>query len=312
MAAALLAVVLLALAVDPAWAWGPGTHVYLGLSLLDVLHLLPAAVRDLVALYPYDFLYGSVAADISMAKKYVPEGRHCHYWHVGEEIFERAPSDRLRAMALGYLSHLAADVIAHNWFVPRYLLLSARRPLGHTYWETRLDLALGPTYAALTRHVVMAQDHADADALLDEVLSATVFSFRTNRRIFRGLIRAQDSDRWHAVFGTLARSRRWSLSPVVRHQFLTLAFDAIVEYLQRRQEAEVAREDPTGERALATAKQLRRLVAREGLHRHPRLLREIADDFFPIPSPRHDYWSQRRGGRSRRLLASLGPILAQR
>jgi hypothetical protein len=68
--------------------------------------------------YPKDFLYGSVAADISLAKKYVPEGRHCHHWHIGEEIFETAETERLRAVGLGYLSHLAADTIAHNFFVP--------------------------------------------------------------------------------------------------------------------------------------------------------------------------------------------------
>ena len=306
MIVALAAVALLLAVAEPAWAWGPGTHVYLGLGLLDALHLVPAAVRDVVALYPFDFLYGSVAADISMAKKYVPEGRHCHFWHVGEEVYERATSDRLRAMALGYLSHLAADVVAHNLFVPRQMVLAARRALGHTYWETRLDLALGPTYAALTRYVVTEMDHSEADALLDRVLSATVFSFRTNRRIFRGLIRAQDSDRWHTMFGSLARSPRWGLPPALRHQYLALAFDAIVDYLRHRQASTTAREDPTGERALATAKQLRRLLAREGAHRRPRLVRELADSFFPVPSRTEGAWEKRRIGPSRHLLAAVG------
>ena len=81
LAAALLLLVLLP---DQAWAWGPATHVYLGETLLQNLHLVPEAVRTVLAAYPFDFLYGSVAADISLAKKYVPEGRHCHHWHVGE------------------------------------------------------------------------------------------------------------------------------------------------------------------------------------------------------------------------------------
>ncbi|MBD0321533.1 MAG: zinc dependent phospholipase C family protein, partial [Gemmatimonadetes bacterium] len=112
-----VAVVALFLLPDPAWAWGPATHVYLGVGLLDALHLVPPAVRTLLAAYPHDFLYGSVAADISLAKKYVPEGRHCHHWHVGEEIFHSADTDRLRAVGLGYLAHLAADTIAHNTYV---------------------------------------------------------------------------------------------------------------------------------------------------------------------------------------------------
>ena len=39
------ALLLLLLLPDPAWAWGPATHVYLGSGLLDSLHLVPQAVR---------------------------------------------------------------------------------------------------------------------------------------------------------------------------------------------------------------------------------------------------------------------------
>ncbi|MBW3572240.1 MAG: zinc dependent phospholipase C family protein, partial [Gemmatimonadetes bacterium] len=81
LAAVCLAAAAVVLLPDPAWAWGPATHVYLGSALLDSLHLVPEAVRVLVAAHPFDFLYGNLAADISLAKKYVPEGRHCHHWH---------------------------------------------------------------------------------------------------------------------------------------------------------------------------------------------------------------------------------------
>ena len=69
-----------------AWAWTPGTHVYLGEALLRSLQLLPSAIAELVGAFPYDFLYGSIAADTSIAKKYAPAGRHCHSWMVGFEI----------------------------------------------------------------------------------------------------------------------------------------------------------------------------------------------------------------------------------
>ena len=86
---------------EPLWAWGPGTHVALGELVLGSLYLLPPAVRELLARYPIHFLYGNVAADISFAKKYVPEGRHCHHWHVGEEIHQEAQheSEPLQATA---------------------------------------------------------------------------------------------------------------------------------------------------------------------------------------------------------------------
>ncbi len=71
----------------PLHAWTPGTHIYLGEAVLGNLGLLPGAVADLLRAFPFDFLYGNIAADSSIAKKYAPVGRHCHAWHVGQEIF---------------------------------------------------------------------------------------------------------------------------------------------------------------------------------------------------------------------------------
>ncbi len=110
---------------EQAHAWTPGTHIYLGESVLANLPYLPAAVADLLRAYPFDFLYGNIAADSSIAKHYAPLGRHCHYWHVGQEIHDLAATDALRAFGLGYLSHLAADTVAHNYFVPRQLMLTS-------------------------------------------------------------------------------------------------------------------------------------------------------------------------------------------
>lgn len=290
----LLAVAALFLLPDPAWAWGPATHVYLGAGVLDALHLVPPAVRTLLAAYPHDFLYGSVAADISLAKKYVPEGRHCHHWHIGEEIFAEARTDRLRAMGLGYLAHLAADTVAHNTYVPRQLLLtSSSKGLGHSYWEHRMDVQLGERYTTLARHVVMDHDHSEADALFDRVLSATLFSFHTNRRIFRGMIRFQDNDRWHSIFGSVLQNSRWSLSEATIEAYVVRSFDYVVDYLSRRGEAIAAGLDPIGERNLLLSKQVRRMALREGKENAPSVLAQLADDFFPMPEVPFGHWGAR-------------------
>ncbi len=294
-----IALLLLLLAPDPAWAWGPATHVYLGTGVLHSLFLLPPAVRALLEAYPYDFLYGSVAADISLAKKYVPEGRHCHNWNVGEEIYECAETDRLRAVGLGYLAHLAADTIAHNIFVPRQLLLtSSTAALGHSYWEHRMDLQLGEQHMALAREVVMDHDHSAADALFDRVLSGTLFSFRTNRRIFRGMIRFQDNDRWQSIFGRVLENSRWTLSDQQIEQYVERSFDYVVDYLERRGEAVAAGLDPVGDRNLKIAKRVRRMAQREGVwRRSPHALDQLADDHFPLPELPFGYWHRREAVR---------------
>lgn len=291
----LLAFVAVALLPAEAWAWGPATHVYLGTNVLDSLALLTPGVRALLSAYPTEFLYGSIAADISLAKKYVPEGRHCHHWHVGEEIYTAAETERLRAVGLGYLAHLAADTIAHNVYVPRQLLLtSTTKALGHSYWEHRMDVQLGERYTRLAREVVMEHDHSAADALFDRVLSDTLFSFRTNRRIFRGMIRFQDNDRWHSVFSTVLENSRWGLSDEVIETYAVRSFDYVVDYLNRRGDAVAAGLDPIGEENLGLSKKIRRMALREGTWRSERVLGEMADEFFPIPDPPFGYWARRR------------------
>jgi hypothetical protein len=286
-----LALLALLLLPDPALAWGPATHVYLGQGVLESLHLLPQAVRVLLAAHPLDFLYGSMAADISLAKKYVPEGRHCHHWHIGEEIFHSADTERLRAVSLGYLAHLAGDTIAHNYFVPRQLLLtSSSKALGHSYWEHRMDYQLGDAYMRLARRIVMEHDHSAADALFDRVLSATLFSFHTNRRIFRGMIRFQDNDRWQSIFSTVLQNSRWTLTSEEIEGYVVRSFDYIIDYLTRRGDAIAASLDPIGDANLALSKKLRRMALRGEPVQNSSGLIAMADDFFPLPGVPFGHW----------------------
>jgi hypothetical protein len=291
----LVGVAALLLLPDQLWAWGPATHVFLGQGVLNSLPLFSPAVRSLLVSFPYDFLYGSVAADISLAKKYVPEGRHCHNWSVGEEIYGSADSERLKAVGLGYLAHLAADTIAHNFFVPRQLLLtSSTKGLGHSYWEHRMDFQIGDEYMGLAREVVMNHDHSAADALFDRVLSSTLFSFQTNRRIFRGMIRFQDNDRWQTIFGTLLQNSRWTLTDEEIEQYVVRSFDYVVDYLQHRGDAVAAGLDPIGEQNLELSKRIRRMALREGAWRNGETLLDLADDFFPLPEVRFGHWWNRQ------------------
>ncbi|MCA1790599.1 MAG: zinc dependent phospholipase C family protein [Thioalkalivibrio sp.] len=290
------AAALLLITPERLFAFGPATHILLGEQLLSSLYLLPAAVGDVLRAYPLSFLYGSVAADISFAKKYVPAGRHSHYWHVGEEILSAARNDRLRAAGYGYLCHLAADTIAHNFYVPRQLMLtSSTKTLGHAYWEHRLDTELGEGYTGRAREVVVEYDHGEADLLFDSVLSGTIFSFTTNRRIFRGMVRFQDNDRWHNVFGRVLERSRWDLRSEDTEDYLSRAFDSMVDYLLRRRASHAAARDPIGDFALHLAKKVRRMALRDGNANEYDRMRSMADDFFPLPEDPLDYWN-RRGG----------------
>ena len=193
---------------------------------------LPAAVADLLRSYPFDFLYGNIAADSSIAKHYAPLGRHCHYWHVGQEIHDLAGSDALRAFGLGYLCHLSADTVAHNYFVPRQLMLtSSTAAVGHSYWEARVESHLGDAYSKAAKDVILL-DHGEADAHLDRIIAPTIFSVRTNRRLFRGMVRLTESSSWQLATQVAREYSRWPLEDPDVDRHLGLSFDFMIEFLR--------------------------------------------------------------------------------
>lgn len=259
-----LAVVAIALLPTDAWAWTPGTHVFLGDAVLRHLHFLPGPLAELLAAYPADFLYGSIAADTSIAKKYATVGRHCHAWHVGREIHDKAPEGPLRAFGLGYLAHLAADVVAHNFFVPRQLAVtSSTAALGHSYWESRIDTHIGDEWPRRARELLF-MDHSRADGLLDRILSPTIFGTPTNRRIFRGMVHVTDTDSWQRIFKLISENSRWDLTDADVSRYLTRAFDYVMDLLVRWDGSEPYTFDPSGDAPLREAKRLRRTALRQG------------------------------------------------
>ena len=259
-------VALLAIALFPAdaLAWTPGTHVYIGDAVLRSLSMLPATIAELLGAFPYDFLYGSIAADTSIAKKYAAVGRHSHSWTVGFDILDRARDDALKAFSYGYLAHLAADVVAHNAFVPYQLAVtSSTTGFGHSYWETRFETHLGEWAPRRARELILL-DHSRSDGHLDRILSPTIFSTSTNRRIFRGMVVAADMESWQRVFQLMLERSRWDLADNLVGGHLTMSFDYVMDLLRRLDSSDPMRFDPSGHDRLREAKRIRRTHLRAG------------------------------------------------
>ena len=273
------------------FAWTPGTHVYLGESVLANLRHLPAAIADLLRVYPFDFLYGNIAADSSIAKKYAPVGRHCHFWHVGQEIHDLAESEALRAFGWGYLCHLAADTVAHNYFVPRQLVLtSSTSSVGHSYWESRVETHLGDAYARSARELIRL-DHSAADAHLDRIISPTIFSVRTNRRLFRGMVHLTETQGWQRSMQAARERSRWELTDGDVERHLALSLDFMMGVLGEP-DPRARLLDPSGERPLKVAKEMRRQALREWGRRNGPRLQAVALEHYGLPDDPLRYWPE--------------------
>ena len=258
----MLLVLIIALACllipDQALAWGGGMHLQIGVSVLDNLSALSPDLAALLAANPRDFLYGCISADITLGKKFTHTMLNCHRWRIGQKVLQAARTDSERACAYGYLSHLAADVVAHNYFVPYKIMRSfSTVTMKHAYWEMRFETFVAREVWEAAQDVCRSDQRAN-DALMRRVLTNTIFSFGTNKRIFNSIMLLSRLEKWQKVMLTLSNNSRYVLSERDRDEYLKLTEEAVYGFLQYPQGSELLLADPTGERPLALAEAVRR------------------------------------------------------
>lgn len=256
---AISGLLLLLLTPDSAHAWGPVTHLIHGATVLTRLNSLPVTVQEILRTFPDVYLYGCVGADIIQAKKFTRDLRyHCHSWNVGWQVLDGARTDSERAFAYGYLTHLAADTYSHNYFVPLQLIISFRaRTLKHVYWEARFDAMQSEVDWRRLRGVV-GQLYPDCDELMERVVERTLFSFRTNKRIFNSVMALHRVEQWRRVLQGLGTRSRYPLAEVEVARYDHLCCQAAIDMLINGAAARCVSLDPTGRDHLERAEQIRK------------------------------------------------------
>lgn len=253
-----VALLLLLIAPDHAYAWGAGFHLQIGSTVLNNLQALKPALATLLSEYPLDYLYGCIAADITIGKKFTSYLQHCHRWPVGLKLLHSARSRKQEACAFGYLTHLAADTVAHNYFVPYKIMRSfSAITMKHAYWEIRFENFIDKEIWEIGKKVCLEHYRAN-DELLRSVLSDTIFSFGTNKRIFNSILLLSRLEKWQAMLKTVSDSSSYTLEDSDRQEYTELSEEAAFDYLNHREKSRYFLADPTGERALATAEIIRK------------------------------------------------------
>jgi hypothetical protein len=251
--------VLLVLAPQEAQAWGPVTHLIHGATVLARVTTLPSTLQEILRAFPDAYLYGCVGADIIQAKKFTRDLRyHCHSWNVGWQVLDGATTDSERAFAYGYLTHLAADTYSHNYYVPLQLIASFRaRALKHVYWEARFD-AMHPDSDWRRLRDVVSHLYPGCDELMERVVERTLFSFRTNKRIFNSVMALHRVEQWRRVMQRLGNRSRYVLAAEEVTRYDHLCSHAALDMLSNGTKARCVSLDPTGREHLERAEQIRK------------------------------------------------------
>lgn len=221
------------------FAWGPLTHIYLGNELFSLGALLPAGILEVIRRYRKDFLYGNLMADIIIGKKYLPDDKSSHSWEVAFDLLSAARNDQQRSFVYGYLSHLAADTVAHN------IVTADRKNIGHTIVEMKADSIIDKKYW-FQAMAIDRKTQSRNDLFLESSLERLLFSFKTNKRIFKGMVLL-------SVFGQERVSdfidRRLVTDLPDRGRIEQLqeeSVDRMIDLLQNLDKSEVIRWSPSG------------------------------------------------------------------
>jgi hypothetical protein len=209
------------------FAWGPMTHMYLGNELLSYSSLIPAGILALLRKHKQDFLYGNLMADMIFGKKYLPDDKSSHSWDVGLKLLDQASTWPERAFAYGYLCHLAADSVAHE------ALTDEKGNMGHTWIEMKADSLIDKTYWLQTV-LISRKVRKRSDLLLEHSLDSYMFSFKTNKRLYKSMV----------FLSFLNKKRVWGVN---RERIGELHDESIVrmlDLLQRGTESEVLYKNP--------------------------------------------------------------------
>lgn len=146
-----------ALFAGDALAWGLYTHVYFAQLLVWAVPLLDPALLRAVRRFPQRLVAGACLPDLALVG---PTARTrafdaSHRWETAHTLLEAAHDDESRACAVGAISHLWVDIIAHNHFVPAH---------EHLWWNVPM-LTHAAAEWAMDHHIARHVYHPPATLL---------------------------------------------------------------------------------------------------------------------------------------------------
>jgi hypothetical protein len=144
-----------------ALAWGLTTHVYFAQLLVWAVPLLDPALRRAVQRFPQRLMAGACLPDLALvgATARTRAFDTSHRWETAHALLDASYDDETRACAVGAISHLWVDIIAHNHFVPAHEHLWWNVPmLTHAASEWAMDCHIARQLFRPPAAVMLADD----------------------------------------------------------------------------------------------------------------------------------------------------------
>ena len=98
-------------------AWGLFTHLYFAQYIALATPILDPNIQRAIKKFPQLVMAGACLPDLALISKHF---KSTHQWEQAEKMLQAAKSDEEMALAVGYMSHLYVDILAHNHFVPAF------------------------------------------------------------------------------------------------------------------------------------------------------------------------------------------------
>ncbi|GFK94676.1 hypothetical protein NNJEOMEG_02523 [Fundidesulfovibrio magnetotacticus] len=241
------------LSPEEAFAWGPGVHTAAARFVLANLDLLPQAAAAVISQHPRTFLYGCLSADFFVGKGVSVKPGHSHNWQSAQSLLDAARTRQLKAHALGYLSHLAADVVAHNLYVPQVIARTAlHNNLAHVYVEMQADSRLTGGLGRAGKLSRPSQKLVDKS--LVETLRKNPLAYVCRKGVFQGSARLGGLRGWHRSLRFAQRVMPLPDEACSLEGMFELSLRSVLEVLRDPRGAALLDFDPIGSRNLALAR----------------------------------------------------------
>ncbi|MGQ0653385.1 MAG: zinc dependent phospholipase C family protein [Betaproteobacteria bacterium] len=192
---------------DDALAWGLQTHVYLAQYALAAALLSAPALQRAVARFPHLVLTGACLPDLALVgrmlglRAFLP----AHQWAIVRRL-AAATTEEERALAVGYASHLLADIVAHNAFVPDHEERIADLPHAtHALCEWAMDHHIREARPAAPAELLRAEAALAARAVSRAFGCEPALARRALSLLAHGesALRASPLPRWSAAIARL-------------------------------------------------------------------------------------------------------------